>query len=118
MTVEDALAAGIRLEQALQWSNAEQHYRQMVSREDLRPTERADVRLRHANALLELGRHEEAQRAFDGALDAAKAAGDALVLARALLGAGVFAASRGDPRRGEDFLLAALERVHEAPGAP
>ena len=116
MTVEDALAAGIRLEQALQWSDAEQHYRQMVSREDLRPTERADVRLRHANALLELGRYDEARGAFDAALDAAKTAQDPLLLGRALLGAGVFAASRGDPRRGEDFLLAALERFHGAHG--
>ena len=108
---------GIRLEQALRWEDAERHYRQLLdSTADAAPADLADARLRHANALLELGRHEEAQRAFDGALDAAKAAGDALVLARALLGAGVFAASRGDPRRGEDFLLAALERFHGAHG--
>jgi len=103
---------GIRLEQGLRWEDAERLYRQLLDHTDLVPTDLADVRLRHANALLELGRHEEAQRGFDGALDAAKATRDTIVLARALVGAGVFAASRGDLARGEEFLLAALQRFH------
>ena len=111
------LEEGIRLEQALRWEDAERHYRQLLERGGRGPSaDLADLRLRHANALLELGRHEEAQRAFDGALDAAKAAGEPLVLGRALLGAGVFAASRGDLPRGEDFLVAALDRFHGAHG--
>jgi len=102
---------GVRMEQALRWADAEAHYRALLDQAgDANPRDIADVRLRHANALLELGRYDEARGAFDAALDAAKAAQDPLLLGRALLGAGVFAASRGDLVRGEDFLLAALDR--------
>ena len=102
---------GVRMEQALRWADAEAHYRALLDQaSDASPRDLADVRLRHANALLELGKFDEARRAFDAALDAAKTAQDPLLLGRALLGAGVFAASRGDLVRGEDFLLAALDR--------
>ena len=104
---------GIVLEQALRWDEAEAHYRHVrEGATDAPSADLADLRMRHANALLELGRFDEARRAFDDALDAAKAAGDPVVLARALLGAGVFSASRGDLARGEDFLLGALDRFH------
>ncbi len=107
------LTEGIRLEQALRWSEAETHYARLVaSSSGIPPAEAVDLRLRHANALLVLKRHEEAQREFDLALDAAKGIDDPLPLARALLGAGVFAASRGDAARGEEFLLAALDAFH------
>lgn len=105
---------GIRLEQALRWSDAEEHYRRLLgTAKDARPSDFADLRLRHANALLQLGRFEEAGRGFDEALDAAKRAKEPLGLARALIGAGVFAASRGDLARGEGFLRASIESFRE-----
>lgn len=111
--VRPVLEEGIRLEQALKWGDAERLYRDtLLAAGGARAEERADLRLRHANALLQLRRFDEAQRSFDEALTTAKESGAPLVLGRALLGAGVFAASRGDLSRGEDFLLAALERFH------
>ncbi len=108
---------GVRLEQSLRWTEAEVHYvdllREMGSAS---PTELADARLRHANALLQLRRFDDAQREFDAALEAAKASRDSLVLGRAFLGAGVYAASRGDVTRGEEFLLAALDAFHGVHG--
>jgi tetratricopeptide (TPR) repeat protein len=59
-----------------------------------------------------LRRWDDAREEFDLALDAAKASGNSLMLARALVGAGVFAASRNDFARGEEFLLGALESFH------
>jgi tetratricopeptide (TPR) repeat protein len=112
--LEGELREGIRLEQALRWEDAERLYRRALETpSDARSAATADLRLRHANALLQLQRLDEARNAFDEALTAAIANGEPPVLARALLGAGVFAASRGDLRRGEDFLLAALDRFHE-----
>lgn len=103
----------MRLEQALRWEDAERFYREALNGgAGTSNAESADLRLRLGNALLQLRRFEEARRAFDDALTAAKEARDDLVLGRALLGAGVFAASRGDVGRGEDFLLAALDRFH------
>ncbi len=73
---------------------------------------RAIALLRQGNALMELRKWDEARAALDAALDDAKAARDADVLAQALLAAGVFAANRDDPKRAEAFLLDALERFH------
>ena len=73
---------------------------------------RALAGMREGNALMELRRWDEARAALDEALHDAKASGNPDVLAQALLAAGVFAASRGDPSRGEAFLLDALERFH------
>ena len=111
--LEASLEEGIRLEQAMKYAEAEAHYRRLLETVKNASAEGlVDLRLRHANALLVLKRLDEAQVAFDRALDAAKATGNPLVLGRALLGAGVFAASRGDLVRGEEFLLAALEAFH------
>lgn len=111
--VERRLEEGIVLEQALRWDEAEAHYARLAEAADaMGPADAANVHLRHANALLELGRFEDARRGFDAALDAAKRADDPLVIGRALLGAGVFAASGGDLARGEEFLLASLDAFH------
>lgn len=112
-----AIEEGIRLEQALRWEDAESHYGRSIDAatgavaEDL-----TDLRLRHANALLQLRRVDDARAAFDRALEGAEAEGNPLVLGRALLGAGVFAASSGDLPRGEGFLLGALETFHVTHG--
>ena len=107
------LEEGIELEQALRWEEAEAHYRHLLdSSRDAPASDRVDLQLRHANALMVLRRFDEAQRAFDAALFSAKATRDPIVLGRTLLGAGVFAASRGDLARGEDFLLGALDTFH------
>src|SRR2546422_8451436 len=53
---------------------------------------------------------EDARSAFDASLHAAKGSRDRLVLARALMGAGVFAGRSGDTPRGERFLLESLDR--------
>lgn len=104
---------GVRLEQALRWEDAEAHYRSLLTTaKHAALGSLADLRLRHANALLELRRYDDARAEFDEALTAARTAKDPVVLARALLGAGVFAASRGDLPRGEEFLLAALQSFH------
>lgn len=111
--LEDAIEEGIRLEQAMKYAEAEAHYRRLLdAARDAPPEGLVDLRLRHANALLMLKRLDEARVAFDRALDAAKADGRSLVIGRALLGAGVFAASGGDLPRGEEFLLAALDAFH------
>lgn len=107
------LEEGIELERASRWAEAEGHYRRLLdSLPGLSPRDAVDLRLRHAHALLQLHKLDDAQRAFDLSLSAAKVLGDPMVLGRALLGAGVFAASRGDTRRGEEFLVAALVKFH------
>ena len=112
-SVDRQLEEGIRLEQELRWEDAEALYRRALdTARDARAADLADLRLRHANALLQLRRLEDARQAFDAALTAAKESEDARLLARALLGAGVFTASQGDLARGEEFLLAALGRFH------
>jgi len=108
-SIEHELDEGIRLEQALRWREAEEHYRRALSAAKGEGIAEADLRMRRANALLELKRFDEARAEFDEALTSAKTTGDPAVLARALVGAGVFAASRGDLSRGEEFLLAALD---------
>ncbi len=75
---------------------------------------RATARLRQANALMELRRWDEARAALDEALHEAKASGDPIVVAQALLAAGVYAANRSDTARAEAFLMDALERFHRS----
>lgn len=115
--IERTIEEGIRLEQALRWSEAENHYRQSIENlKDAPPADAAELRTRRAHALLQLRRFDDARREFDLALETAKASTNPLTLARALVGAGVFAASRGDARRGEEFLLAALDAFHGVHG--
>ena len=102
------LQEGIELEQALRWSEALAVYERLEA-QPLTPNGRVEVRLRKANALMELGRMDEARRGFDACIEEAKAAGDSGLLARTLVGAGVYAANAGDPGRAEPFLLRALE---------
>jgi tetratricopeptide (TPR) repeat protein len=73
----------------------------------------AEVQARRGSALAALGRKEEARRALDEALEAARKDGRTLPLARALLAAGVFAAHDGDSPRAEAFMLEALRRFYE-----
>ena len=114
----EAIEEGIQLEQALRWTDAEAHYRRLLDDATVGPgADLVDLRLRHANALMVLKRFEEARRAFDEALAAAKRTKDPAVLGRTLLGAGVYAGSRGDVRRAEDFLMAALDAFHVRHGA-
>ncbi len=114
---EEALQAGIALEQRMDWEGACRHYESLVR--DLRSgpvagaashTRLASAEMRRGNALMVLRRMDEAKAAFDASLHEAKACGDALVLARALMGAGVFAGSSGDLERAQGFLLDALDR--------
>ncbi len=114
---EDALEAGIAMEERLNWEGALRHYEGLVGRLRADPekdvgfeSRLASAEMRRANALMVLRRMEEARAAFDASLDAAEASGDPLVQARALLGAGAFAGSTGDPARAERFMLQALDR--------
>lgn len=103
---------GYALEQSLRWPEVESFYAAFREDGSLRRDQAAEVTLRRANALMLLRRWDDALVQFDLALDAAKACDNALVLARALVGAGVFASSRHDFARGEEFLLGALEAFH------
>jgi len=109
---ERRMDEGYTLEQALRWPEAEVFYGTFRRDGALRKDQAAEVTVRHANTLMLLRRWDDARAEFDVALDAAKAADNPLVLARALVGAGVYAASRNDFARGEEFLLAALESFH------
>ncbi len=109
---EHRMEEGYRLEQGLQWPEAEAFYSSFGSAGSLRMDQTAEVTLRRANALMLLRRWDDALVQFDLALNAAKACGNPIVLARALVGAGVFASSRHDFARGEEFLLGALEGFH------
>ncbi len=113
---EEALEAGIALEQRLDWEGALRHYESLLARLRLEPARDAkwharlaSAEMRRGNALMVLRSMEAARSAFDASLAASKASGDPLVSARALLGAGVFAGSSGDPGRAEEFLLRALD---------
>src|SRR3989475_8759295 len=106
-----ALRDGLEKERALRWDDAAALYADLV-RKAPDPASRALALLRHGNALMELRRWDDARTAFDAGLHEAKASGNADVLSEALLAAGVFAASRADSKRGEAFLLDALERFH------
>ena len=114
---EDALEAGIALEQALDWEGALRRYdavlaglREEDSKDAAWHARAAEAGMRLANALMVLRRMDDARAALDDALHAAKACGDALVLAKALIAAGVFAGSSGDFARAETFLLEAMDR--------
>jgi tetratricopeptide (TPR) repeat protein len=121
--IERALEEGLDREHRLDWAGALAHYRAQLSALGGLPQDadhlrvRSYARLREANALMTLERDDEARGAFDAALDDAQGAGDRLGLARALIGAGVFAANTGDLERGEAFLLRAC-REAEAVGTP
>ena len=109
---ERRMDEGYALEQDLNWPGAEAFYATFRKDGALRRDQAAEVTVRHANALMLLRRWDDARAEFDAALDAAKGADNPIVLARALIGAGAFAASRNDFARGEEFLLAALESFH------
>jgi len=106
-----ALRDGLEKERALRWDEAATLYADLAQKAP-DPASRALALLRHGNALLQLRRWDDARTAFDAGLHEAKASGDADVVSQALLAAGVFAASRDDPKRAEAFLLDALERFH------
>ena len=119
MEYASRLREGEAHERRLEWETAAGLYDRLLG--DLAPVAaddrtgrrlRALVRLRRANALMELERWDEARGALDGALDDAKASADGEVLAQALLAAGVYATNRGDTARAEAFLMDALDRYH------
>ena len=112
-------------ERRLEWEAAATLYARLLDGfERLEPEDRsarrmrAVGRLRRANALMELERWDEARGTLDGALDDAKASGDADVIAEALLAAGVYATNRGDFARAEAFLMDALDRYHRGDDRP
>lgn len=120
-----ALEEGAAHEKALRWEEAAAAYARALARFDASQGEvpatnalRARLLLRQGNALLELGRIDEARGRLDDALHDAKASGDREVIAEALLAAGVFAASTGDRERGEAFLMDALERFGRSDDPP
>lgn len=102
-----ALEDGLEFERNLRWAEALSIYERLESRPGAR-SERVDVLLRKANALMELGRMDEARGAFDLCIEEAKAIDEPGLLARTLVGAGVYAANAGDLSRAEPFLLTAL----------
>ncbi len=113
------LQEGTAHERRLEWSAAADLYARLLDdfgapgAGDLAAHRmRALALLRRGNALMRLERWDEARGALDGALDDAKASGDADVLAQALLAAGVYAADRKDFPRAEAFLMDALARYH------
>ncbi len=115
------LQEGVAHERRLEWETAATLYAELLDNlGSVDPgdhggrRERALVRLRRANALMELERPQEARGMLDGALDDAKACGDPDLLARSLLAAGVYAANVGDAHRAEAFLMDALERFHRS----
>ncbi|TLZ61954.1 MAG: hypothetical protein E6K16_05850 [Methanobacteriota archaeon] len=112
-----SMEAGIDLEKRLDWEGARRHYDSIAATLEAESphdggwsARKATVELRRGNALMVLRRMDDARAAFDAGLHAAKATRDPLVLARALMGAGVFAGSSGDLPRAERFLLESLDR--------
>lgn len=117
------LHEGAERERTLRWAEAETLYADLVHRlrggsDSQAQGMRALALLRHANALMELRRWDDARTALDEALRDAKGSGDPDAIAQALLAAGVFAANRNDPARAEAFLLDALERFHRKDDRP
>ena len=111
------LEAGVAMEQRLDWEGALQLYESMLrsleakaSDDAPREARRAAVELRRGNALMVLRRMDDARSAFDAGLYSAKASRDPIIIARALMAAGVFAGSSGDSPRAERFLVEALDR--------
>ena len=114
---EAALDSGVAMEQRLDWETALRRYDSLAqelaadsSHDAGWEARRASVEMRRGNVLMALRRMDEARAAFDASLHAAKASGDAPVLARALMAAGAFAGRSGDRGRAERFLLDALDR--------
>ena len=123
--LERDLREGASKEKSLRWDEAAAFYAALLR--GLGPIDgddrsgralRATLLMRHANALMELGRWDDARRALDDALADAKACGQDDVLGRALIAAGVFAANREDNGRAEAFLTQALERFHRRNDRP
>jgi len=110
-----SLREGLEFERHLRWADALSVYERLESRPGAR-SERVDVLLRKANALMELGRMDEARLAFDVCIEEAKSVGEPGLLARTLVGAGVYAANAGDLARSEPFLLKALALASAAEG--
>ncbi len=120
---ESSLDEGVVYEQRLDWEGALRHYESvLLDLETESPhdaawqSRRGSVEMRRGNALMVLRRMDDARAAFDSSLHAAKASGDPIVLARALMGAGVFAGSSGDTTRAERFLLDSLDRFSRIEG--
>jgi len=120
-TVQEALAKalheGHELEHEQRWEEAVDVYSNLLT--SLGPTSSRESRAMRAiaftragNALMELRRWDDARVSLDKALHEAKGSGDPAIVAQALLGAGVFATNQDDRKRGEAFLLDALERFH------
>ena len=119
-----SLEEGIAYERRLDWEGALRHYDSLLgaveeaaNRNPSAQSRLSSAQVRRGNALMVLRRMDEARQAFDSDLHAAKAAGDPLVLARALMAAGVFAGTSGDASLAERFLLDALDRFSRIPGA-
>src|SRR5256712_4562353 len=110
-TFQAALHEGVQKERGLHWAEAAALYTDLAKASS-DPAMRAIALLRRGNALMELRRWDDARSAFDAGLHDAKESGDPVVVAQALLAAGVFAANRDDPKRAEAFLLDALDRFH------
>lgn len=120
---ESILDAGVDYEQRLDWEGALRHYESVLrdleaesQHDGVWQARRASVEMRRGNALMVLRRMDDARNAFDASLHAAKASRDPIVLARALMGAGVFAGSSGDTPRAESFLMDALDRFSRIEG--
>src|SRR2546426_4995570 len=114
---EATLDAGVAMEQRLDWEGALRLYESMLRRLDAdasddssREARRAAVQLRRGNALMVLRRMDDARAAFDAGLYSAKASGEPLVVARALMAAGGFSGRSGDSPRAERFLAEAPAR--------
>ena len=112
-----ALHEGHARERAQKWEDAIDVYARLLASLRARSDPesqamRAIALLRGGNASMELRRWDDARASLDEALHEAKGSGDSAIVAQALLAAGVFAANQDDPKRGEAFLLDALERFH------
>src|SRR2546425_12487162 len=119
---EATLDAGVAMEQRLDWEGALRLYESMLRRLDADASDdsswearRAAGELRRGNALMVLRRMDDARSAFDAGLYSAKASRDPIIIARALMAAGVFAGSSGDSPRAERFLVEALDRYSRLP---
>src|SRR2546428_8373733 len=102
--IEAGLDAGVGLEQRLDWAGALRHYESVareLDAESLRGPDwdarKASLEMRRGNALMGLGRMDDARSAFDASPHAAKASPDRPLLARAPMGAGGVPGRTGDP---------------------
>src|SRR2546422_3875855 len=115
---EAALDSGVAMEQRLDWETALRRYDSLAqelaadsSHDAGWEARRASVEMRRGNVLLALRRMDEARAAFDANLHAAKASGDAPLLARALMAAGAFAGRTRGRGRAEPIPPTTLARL-------